>query len=79
MTTLKETYYHEINEISYILKQLEEERIYYPGKFTNNRNDGSLQHNVAEIRKKLNDLFNKIENNKPSDSELIDELFTNND
>lgn len=72
---LRDQFSMEIEDINYILKNLYEERIYYPGKFTNAKSDGTLQENINQLRKKLNDLFYKIENDKPSDMEKLNELF----
>ncbi|MEG0471105.1 MAG: hypothetical protein RR588_02110 [Solibacillus sp.] len=72
---LKDKYSIEINEIKYILENLNNERIFYPGKFTNDKSDGSLQQNIKKLSSKLNDLFNKIEYDKPSDSDQMDEIF----
>ena len=72
---LEDKYSIEINEIKYILKNLYEERIYDPGKFSNSTADGTLQQNISNLSHKLNDLFSKIENNKPSESDKMDELF----
>lgn len=72
---LSEKYSIEINEINYTLQNLYNERIYYPGVFSNDRSDGSLQHNIDKLKKQLNDLFNKIENNKPSEIEKLDDIF----
>jgi butyrate kinase len=54
------------------------ERIYgYNGN--NSRMDGTLQHNITELTKKLNILINKIEFGKTSISEEIAEkLFSVN-
>jgi hypothetical protein len=68
-------YDSEIAEINYILQGLYDERIYgYKGN--QSRMDGSLQHNIDELAKKLNKLMNKIEYGKESDSEeLAKQLF----
>ncbi|RUL51119.1 hypothetical protein [Lysinibacillus antri] len=71
---LREKYEHEIREINYILKNLEEGRIYGLGSNVD-RSAGSLQTNISKLRERLNDLFYKVENNKPSDSETLQEAF----
>lgn len=72
---LRDIYGHEINEIKQLLHQLESRRIYLPGTFTNSQNDGTLEYNIVKLRKQLNDLFNKIEDNKPSEIDKLDEIF----
>lgn len=68
-------YDNEISEINYILQGLYDERIYgYNGN--NSRMDGSLQHNIDELTKKLNRLMSKIEYGKESVSEeMAEQLF----
>lgn len=68
-------YDSEIAEINYILQGLYDERIYgYNGN--NSRMDGSLQHNIEELTKKLNRLMNKIEYGKESiTEEVAEQLF----
>jgi len=70
---LKEKYEKEFYEISYILNKLESGRIY--GINSNDRSDGSLEHNISKLRNNLNDLIYKIENNKPSQQEEIEQAF----
>lgn len=71
---IKNKYNEEIAEINYILEGLYSERIYgYKGN--ESRMDGSLQHNISELTKKLNKLFYKIEYGKDSTSDEIAELF----
>jgi len=70
---LQVKYEKEIYEISYILNKLENGRIY--GINSNNRSDGSLEHNVSILRNQLNDLIYKIDNNKPSQQEIIERAY----
>lgn len=63
-------YDEEISEINYILQGLYDGRIYGLNG-NNSRMDGSLQHNVIELAKKLNRLMTKIEYGKDSISDEI--------
>ncbi|MGP4069748.1 hypothetical protein [Halobacillus sp. B29] len=65
-------YDFEIQEIKNRLKYLENGHIY---ELTKSPQDGSLSTNIQKLRKQLNDLFSKIENQAPSDFEKMDELF----
>lgn len=70
---IKNKYSSEISEINYILENLYHERIYgYNGN--NSRMDGSLQHNISELTKKLNKLFTKIEYGQDSISDELAEI-----
>ncbi|NCC00673.1 MAG: hypothetical protein EOM34_08330 [Clostridia bacterium] len=72
---VKNKYSSEISEINYILEGLYHERIYgYNGN--NSRMDGSLQHNISELTKKLNQLFKKIEYGQNSVSDELGEIFS---
>lgn len=67
-------YDEEIAEINYILQGLYNGRVY--GLNGNNCTmDGSLQHNVTELTKKLNQLLTKIEYGKDSTSDDISKIF----
>lgn len=68
-------YDEEISEINYILQGLYDERVYGLNG-NNSRMDGSLQHNVIELTKKLNCLMTKIEYGQASKSDdLAESLF----
>ena len=62
-------YSHEIQNISNTLKQLENGHIY---ELTEVTMHGSIAHNISQLRKMLNELLNKIENDKPGFHEKID-------
>ncbi|ACA55189.1 hypothetical protein FDC45_15040 [Clostridium botulinum] len=69
---VKKRYSRELEDIDYILRNLENGRYY---ENTKAKMDGYLATNVADIRKKVDDLINKIEYNKDSiDEQLIKEL-----
>ncbi|EQB3101479.1 hypothetical protein ACYIU4_002842 [Clostridium botulinum] len=69
---VKKRYSRELEDIDYILRNLENGRYY---ENTKAKMDGYLATNVQNIRKYLNDLINKIEYNKDStDEQLIKEL-----
>lgn len=63
----------EISEIDYILTNLENGRV---AEISNYGGDGSIAHNVKKLRKELNDLLNKIQYDKDSALEEVDELFS---
>lgn len=70
---IKEKYGNEINEIEYILKNLENGRYYENSQA---KMDGYLANNIIKLREKLNDIFSKIEYNKDSiDDEIFDAVF----
>ncbi|NFM95324.1 hypothetical protein FDC09_17175, partial [Clostridium botulinum] len=60
---VKKRYSRELEDIDYILRNLENGRYY---ENTKAKMDGYLATNVADIRKKVDDLINKIEYNKDS-------------
>ncbi|NFA60837.1 hypothetical protein K8O96_03130 [Clostridium sporogenes] len=69
---VKKRYSRELEDIDYILRNLENGRYY---KNTKAKMDGYLATNVSDIRKKVDDLINKIEYNKDSiDEQLMKEL-----
>lgn len=69
---IKKRYSRELEDIDYILRNLENGRYY---ENTKAKMDGYLATNIADIRKDLNDLINKIEYNKDSiDEEIGKEL-----
>ncbi|ACO84851.1 hypothetical protein CJF16_19735 [Clostridium botulinum] len=69
---VKKRYSRELEDIDYILRNLENGRYY---ENTKAKMDGYLATNVADIRKKVDDLINKIEYNKDSiDEQLMKEL-----
>jgi len=69
---IKERYTLEILNIKTRLKDLENGRI---TEFTGANGDGSLATNISNLRKDLNDLFRKINNDLPSELEELDDLF----
>jgi len=66
-------YSREISEIEHKLKQLEEGRIYEPSQGKHSKMDGSLYTNIIQLREMLYDLIDKIEYNKQSDIERLQE------
>lgn len=69
---IREKYENEIRLISDRIASLETGQIY---ELTNNKSDGYLKTNARELRKMLNQLCKKIEYAKPSDDDLITEIF----
>lgn len=72
---LKELYEDEIIKIKNVLYELENGLIYLPDVFTNDKSNGELHNKVKYLRTQLNDLFSKIENDKNSESEKLNDLF----
>lgn len=73
---VRERYHEEISKIAYILKGLEEGRVYgYNGNPS--KADGTLQHNAIKLRQEIASLLNKIEYGKKSIAEEIGEALTN--
>lgn len=73
---VRERYHDEISNIAYLLKGLEEGRVYgYNGNVS--KSDGTLQHNAIKLRKEISSLLTKIEYGKKSDSEVIAEALSN--
>ena len=66
-------YSREINDIKYQLDQLEKGNIY---EQTGARGDGYLATKVKTLRSDLNKLLNKIDNDLPSDNEILSEAFS---
>ncbi|MGG7177215.1 hypothetical protein ACQPU1_06480 [Clostridium paraputrificum] len=62
-------YSREIEEIRYILRNLENGRYY---ENSGAKMDGYLSTNIANIKKCLGDLINKVEYNLDSDNERIE-------
>ncbi|MED4267305.1 hypothetical protein [Priestia megaterium] len=71
---VKDRYDREIEEIDYILRNLEQGRIY---DITRTPGEPYLQTAVSKIREKLNDLINKIEYDKDSIDEKLGEALFN--
>lgn len=72
--TTNEKYRVEIEEINGVLENLYKERIYgYNGN--NCKQDGSLQGNIINLIRKLNQLINKIELGEDSTIDEINEMF----
>lgn len=69
---ISERYSHELCNINNKLNQIECGRIYEMGGA---KMDGSLSTNINELRKMLNDLLNKIQNDSRSTSEEIGEAL----
>ena len=65
---IKERYSRELEEIDYILRNLENDRYYEKSGATM---DGYLATNILKIRKNLNDLVYKIEYAKDSTDEWL--------
>lgn len=68
---ISERYSHELCNINNKLKQIEDGRIY---EISRAKMDGYLSTNINELRKMLNDLLNKIQNDGQSTSEEIEEV-----
>ncbi|WP_285395996.1 hypothetical protein [Lysinibacillus sp. fls2-241-R2A-57] len=75
MIDIKEKYALEIQEIKDIFNKLEKGHIYLPGVYTSDRSNGSIEHNITDLKQKLNILFNKIEKNLDSDSDKLNDIF----
>lgn len=75
---IKDRYSRELEEIRYILQNLKNGRVYeLPG---GSRMDGSLEHNATKLEKLIKDLLHKIEYDKDSiNDELQEALFKNED
>lgn len=73
---VKGKYQEEINNISNLLNELENGRIY---EFTGASMDGRLQTKIGKLRGLLDNLINKIEYGKDSERDLIAECFSNKD
>jgi hypothetical protein len=69
---IKERFSQEISNIDYILTNLKNGRI---KELTGYNQDGYLATNVQKLRKELNDLLNKIQNDKPSALEEMGDAF----
>jgi hypothetical protein len=61
-------YSSEINKINDKLNQLENKRIY---ELSHAGMDGSLPHNISQLRDMITKLLNKIEQGEKSDSEIF--------
>lgn len=69
---ISERYSQELCHISNKLNQLESGRIY---EISGARMDGALATNIDELKKMLNDLLNKIQNDEQGTSERIGEII----
>lgn len=69
---IKERYNHEINDIRYRLRLLEEGRI---KELTGANMDGYLATNIINLRKKLSDLLSKVINDSDSVDDTLNDLF----
>jgi len=75
---IKDRYSTEIEEIAYILRNLENGRVYgYNGNAS--KMDGSLAQNAQKLRKEIGSLLSKVEYGKDSISEEIGEAFFGTD
>jgi signal transduction histidine kinase len=69
---IKKRYSRELEDIDYILRNLENGRYY---EKSGAKMDGALETNIANLRKNINDLLNKIEHNQDSISEELAKVF----
>jgi len=69
---IADKYGREIEDIANKLRDLENNRII---ELTQANMDGSLATNVQQLRKMLNELINKIDNQAPSINDDLDDLF----
>ncbi|GEP65205.1 hypothetical protein CBE01nite_29730 [Clostridium beijerinckii] len=65
---VRKKYSHELNEMYYILKNLENDRYY---EKSGAMSDGFLATNIQKFRKQFDELINKIEYDKDSVDEEI--------
>ncbi|PKQ89353.1 hypothetical protein CXK86_20085 [Paenibacillus sp. BGI2013] len=65
---IKEKYSREINDIGYILKNLENGRYYENSRA---KMDGYLATNIQQLRSKIAELISKIDNQSPSATEEL--------
>lgn len=73
---IRDRYYNELANIDYLLRGLEEGRIYgYNGNV--NKFDGTLQTNAKKLRKEISSLLTKIEYDKKSITEELGEALAN--
>ena len=70
---VKDRYSREIEEIRYILQNLENGRYY---ENSGAKMDGYLSTNIIKLKKYLNDLINKVEYNLDSDEDEIVKAFS---
>lgn len=70
---VKDRYSREIEEIRYILQNLENGRYY---ENSGVKMDGYLSTNIIKLKKYLNDLINKVEYNLDSDEDEIVKAFS---
>lgn len=71
-TNIVDEYSHEINEIRYILNNLERGRIY---EKTGWSQDGYLATNIQKLRKEIVNLLVKIQDGGPGDKKRIKEAL----
>lgn len=74
--SIKEEYDHELLEIQNKLTQIENGRVL---ELSHANGDGSLSHNVGQLRKMISSLLNKIQNGKDGTDTEIAKLFVNPD
>lgn len=67
-----EKYSFEIDDIKNIIKDLKAGRVY---EITGARFDGSLNTNAQKLENAIADLLNKIENDKESINDKLNDLF----
>lgn len=72
---ITERYEREIQEIHDITSNVKKGRYYGGNDGTNAKGDGSLANNMDKIDEKLNELLAKIENDRPSERDIISRLF----
>lgn len=70
---ISERYGYELNEIANKLKQMENGRVY---ELSRAQSDGYLATNVGQLRDKINELLNKIQNGTESTDERIADIMT---
>lgn len=70
---VKDRYSREIEEIRYILQNLENGRYY---ENSGAKMDGYLSTNIIKLKKYLNNLINKVEYNLDSDEDEIVKAFS---
>lgn len=71
--SIYQKYKNEIEKINYKLDELEKERVY---EKTKAKVDGSLVTNIVQLRKMIEDLLEKIENEDEGENELLARAFS---
>ena len=69
---ISERYEDELNDISNKLRQMENGRVY---ELSRAQSDGYLATNVGQLRDKINELLNKIQNGTESTDERIADIM----